>query len=348
MSGISLKSHKFRLDREDDWKKLEGLLSRLENRSIRSLSDKEMIALPALYRATLSSLSVARATSLDQDVIAYLESLSTRTYFAIYGNQTRMSTRLKHFFRVGWPQAVQNLTRETISSALVLFLGALLAYVLVRNNMDWYFSFIPESLMDSRTPASTVAELRDTLYHDGDESGLTEFASFLFSHNSRVAILAFALGFAFAIPSAALMLYNGCTLGAFVALFVDKGLGFEVGGWLIIHGATEIFAIILAGAAGIKIGWTVAFPGKQSRMEAIGKAGAEAASVLGGVVIMLFLAGILEGFGRQLITNDFVRYAIGFTTLSMWLAYFYLPRDIEVWGFEDDFKIDLSDSGNIS
>ena len=310
------------------------LLGRLENRSIRSLTDAEMIALPALYRATLSSLSVARATSLDQDVIAYLESLSTRAYFAIYGNQTRMSTRLQHFFTVGWPQAVQNVTRETIASALIMFLGALLAYVLVRNNMDWYFSFIPESLMETRTPASTVAELRDTLYHDGDESGLTAFASFLFSHNSRVAILAFALGFAFAVPSAALMLYNGCTLGAFVALFVDKGLGFEVGGWLIIHGATEIFAIVLAGAAGMKIGWTVAFPGKMSRSEAVGKAGAEAASVLGGVVIMLFLAGLLEGFGRQLITNDYVRYTIGFTTLGLWLAYFYIPRDFE----ELDYK----------
>lgn len=334
MSQISLKSHKFRLDREADWKKLELLLGRLENRSIRSLTDAEMIALPALYRATLSSLSVARATSLDQDVIAYLESLSTRSYFAIYGNQTRMSTRLQHFFTVGWPRAVQNVTRETIASALILFLGALLAYVLVRNNMDWYFSFIPESMMDSRTPASTVAELRETLYHDGDESGLTAFASFLFSHNSRIAILAFALGFAFAVPSAALMLYNGCTLGAFVALFVDKGLGFEVGGWLIIHGATEIFAIVLAGAAGMKIGWTVAFPGKMSRAEAVGKAGAEAASVLGGVVIMLFLAGLLEGFGRQLITNDYVRYAIGFTTLGLWLAYFYIPRDFD----ELDYK----------
>lgn len=339
MSGISLKSHKFRLEREEGWKQLEHSLKRLENRSIRSLTDAEMIALPALYRATLSSLSVARATSLDQDVIAYLESLSTRAYFAIYGNQTRMTTRIKHFFLIGWPQAVQNLTRETRASALIMFLGALLAFVMVSTNMDWYFSFIPESLMDTRTPASTVAELRETLYHDGDESGLTSFASFLFSHNARIAILAFALGFAFAIPSVALILYNGCTLGAFIALFVEKGLGFEVGGWLIIHGATEIFAIILAGAAGMKIGWTVAFPGEKSRMEALGLAGAEAASVLGGVVIMLFLAGLLEGYGRQLITNDFIRYAVGFTTLAMWLAYFYMPREFETQNFETrDFE----------
>ncbi len=331
MRGGSLKSHKFRTDREGDWKQLESLLARLENRSIGALSDAQLIALPALYRATLSSLSVARATSLDQDVIVYLESLTTRAYFVIYGNQTRMGTRIIRFFRIGWPKAVQNMTRETMASALVFFLGALLAFIMVRTNMDWYFSFMPESLMQTRTPASTAAELRGTLYHDGDESGLTAFASFLFSHNSRVAIFAFALGFAFAIPSVALMLYNGCMIGAFVALFVDKGLGFEVGGWLIIHGATELFAIILAGAAGIKIGWAVAFPGERSRMDSAAQAGSQAAAVLGGVIVMLFLAGILEGFGRQLISKDYARYGVGLTTLGLWLAYFYLPRNHDEW-----------------
>jgi len=68
-------------------------------------------------------------------------------------------------------------------------------------------------------------------------------------------MFAFALGFAFCIPTAFLLMYNGFALGAFVAVFSDKALGFEVGGWLIIHGATEIFAIILAGAAGLHIGF---------------------------------------------------------------------------------------------
>jgi uncharacterized membrane protein SpoIIM required for sporulation len=329
MSNISLKSHKFRTDREDSWKELERLLLKLESRSIGSLSDNDMIALPGLYRATLSALSVARATSLDQDVIVYLESLTTRAYFAIYGNQSGMFERIGKFFTVGWPRAVQEIKRETLAALIITLLGALIAYVLVSANMDWYFSFIPDGLAGDRTPASTTQELRDTLYHTGGDDGLSVFATYLFSHNSRVAIFAFALGFAFAVPSVALLLYNGCILGAFIALFVDKGLGFELGGWLIIHGATEIFAIILAGAAGMKIGWTVAFPGEQSRLEAISRAGQQSAAVLGGVIVMLFLAGLLEGFGRQLITTDWVRYTIGFSTLAMWLAYFYIPRDFD-------------------
>ncbi len=332
----SLKSTKFRKDREESWKKLELLLGKLESKSLTSLSDEEMIALPALYRSALSSLSVARATSLDQDVIKYLENLSTRAYFAVYGNKTGFFTRVKRFFLYIWPNSVRSIWRETIASVLLMFLGAALAYILVSNNMDWYFSFMPDSLAQGRTPAASAEELRKYLYHDDDANGLAVFASFLFSHNSRVAILAFALGFAFAIPSLILMIYNGIILGAFFALHVEKGLGFELGGWLIIHGATELFAICLAGAAGIKIGWSVAFPGYISRLDAIANAGRNMAAVLGGVIIMLFCAGLLEGFGRQLITNDYIRYLIGIVTLILWLGYFYLPRDEVLSDFESD------------
>ncbi|MEE9272308.1 MAG: stage II sporulation protein M [Robiginitomaculum sp.] len=335
MATASLKSHKFRTEREAGWKRLELLLLRIENRSLKSLSDEDMIALPGLYRATLSALSVARATSLDQDVVAYLESLTARAYFVIYGNQSSIFERINIFFKTGWPLAVQSLKRETLASLIITVLGVLIAYGLVHNNPDWYFSFVPEGLAGDRNPVATAEQLKETLYHQGEHNGLMTFATFLFSHNSRIAIFAFALGFAFAIPSVALILYNGCILGAFIALFASKGLGFEVGGWLIIHGTTEIYAIILAGASGIKIGWTVAFPGKHNRMDAAAKAGKETATVLGGVVVMLFIAGLLEGVGRQLITTDWVRYSIGLSSLALWLTYFYMPRAAHDLNSED-------------
>jgi uncharacterized membrane protein SpoIIM required for sporulation len=168
--------------------------------------------------------------------------------------------------------------------------------------------------------------MRATLYDHGEHKGLSVFAAFLFTHNSGVAIFAFALGFAFCLPTSMLMAYNGAMLGAFLAAFGMKGLGFEAGGWLAIHGVTEISAVILAGAAGLRIGWTLAFPGDLSRPAAMAQAGRQAATLMGGVVVMLFCAGILEGVGRQVIQNDFARYGIGLATLVAWPAYLYLPR----------------------
>ena len=106
----------------------------------------------------------------------------------------------------------------------------------------------------------------------------------------------------------------------------SQGLGSEVGGWLIIHGATELFACVLAAAAGFRIGRAVMFPGARSRLDAAREAGRVAGAAMAGVVVMLLIAGILEGIGRQLIQLDLARYAIGAGMLTLWLAYFYLPR----------------------
>ncbi len=327
MTGqLTLKSHRFRSEREQIWKELEIILKAIEGRGINSLTDEQIVALPRLYRSTLSSLSVARATSLDQSVIIYLESLCARAYYILYGSQVSLWKRIGTFFQRDWPLAAQTLWKETVISAAFTLLAAVLAYVLVTNNPDWFYTFMPESLAAGRTPSASAESLKETLYHDGDSSGLGLFASYLFSHNSKVAMFAFALGFAFCIPTVILLMYNGFVLGSFIAIFTDKDLGFEVGGWLIIHGATEIFAIILAGAAGMHIGKAVAFPGELSRTESASRAGGTASLLMAGVIIMLFFAGLLEGFGRQLVTNDFARYGVGFVTLAIWLAYFYAPR----------------------
>ncbi|HET8612302.1 MAG TPA: stage II sporulation protein M, partial [Sphingomonas sp.] len=79
-----LPSARFRAEREGDWLRLEALLDRAERRSAAALDADELLALPTLYRATVSALSVARETSLDRALIDYLEALSTRAYFLLY------------------------------------------------------------------------------------------------------------------------------------------------------------------------------------------------------------------------------------------------------------------------
>jgi len=324
---LTLKSKRFREERQDVWKEMESMLQRIEMRSVRGLTDEEIVKLPRLYRSTLSSLSVARATSLDQSVVTYLESLSTRAYYVIYSSQQRLRDRIYNFFARDWPLAVQSAWKDVAASCFIFALGMLIGFVLVANNPDWFYSFMDDQMASGRTPAATEEYLRSTIYDsDPDSDGLGAFAAFLFSNNSRVSILAFALGFAFALPTIALLLYNGLSIGAFIAVFTAKDLGFEIGGWLSIHGTTELFAIGLAGGGGILIGRAVAFPGEMTRMESMRAKSEQAAIILGGVVLMMFVAGLLEGFGRQLIQNDWIRYGIGGFMLTFWLLYFFLPR----------------------
>ena len=321
--SLSLKSSRFRQEREADWKRLEDLLNRFERGKRASLTDDEVIAIPVLYRATLSSLSMARAISLDKSLVDYLESLSTRAYFCVYSARTTVIERLARFFVKDWREAVQALWIETLVSAALALLGAVAAYVLTLQSPDWFASFVPMGLAEGRDPGASFKELHDTLHGTHGADGLGVFATFLFTHNSQIALLAFALGFAFCLPTAVLMIYNGLMLGAFFAVFAEHGLGLEFAGWALIHGTTELFAVTLAGAAGFHIGWKLAFPGALGRMQALTQAGRRAAVVMAGVVVMLAVAGLLEGFGRQLVDNTVLRFVIAGAMAAFWGTYFY-------------------------
>lgn len=324
----ALKSERFRDRRKEAWSELEFLLQRMESGGIKKLDKDDILRLPKLYRSALSSLSVARATSLDQNVIAYLESLCTRAYYRLYGTQMGLGKRFITFLSRDWPLSAQRLWKDTAVSALLILISTLVGFYMVQAEPKWFYAFVDAGLAGDRTPAASTESLRATIYTRPDDAdGLGIFASYLFSNNSRVAIFAFALGFAFGIPTVFFMLSTGFMVGGFLGLFASRGLGFEMGGWLIIHGSTEILAIILAGGAGLHIGRAIAFPASLSRVNAAALAGRTAGLLMVGVVIMLLFAGLLEGYARQLITSDILRYTIGLGLLIFWILYLYFPRN---------------------
>ena len=316
---------RFRAAHAAEWERLERLVSRIEKRSIRALNDDDLLALPLLYRSALSSLSVARETSLDRSLVVYLEQLCTRAYFQLYGVPTSALSQLGRFFVHSWPAAMQALWRETLVAFLLTVAAAIVGYVLVRGDPSWFFGIVGDGMAQGRDPSASVETLRQTLYGKHSDM-LATFAAYLFTHNAQIAIFAFALGFAFAVPTVLLIVYNGLMLGAFMAVFVPKGLGYNFTGWIMIHGTTELFAIIIAGAAGFRIGTAIAFPGRQARSDSAVQAGRTGATAMGGAVVMLAVAGLLEGIGRQTVLDDLSRYGIGLTMLVAWLLYFYLPR----------------------
>ncbi|MEL7232340.1 MAG: stage II sporulation protein M [Pseudomonadota bacterium] len=329
LKKIGLKSARFRDERLESWQALESLLSRTEGGRTGRLSDAELLELPRLYRAALSSLSVARATSLDQGVVRYLESLCERAYYTLYGVRMPLWKRFLGYLVHGWPSAVRTIWPELLVAFGITLLATLIGIGFVTSDPEWFYAFVDAGLAGERNPAASRETLESVIYTseaEKEQGAFGVFAAYLFSHNSRVAILAFALGFAFGIPTMFLLIQNGLMLGAFIGLHMNKQLGFEIGGWLSVHGTTEIGAIILAGAGGLHIGRKVAFPGRKTRLASAAASGDVGARVLGGVVIMLFIAGLLEAYPRQLVDSDGLRYAIGWGLFVMWCAYFFIPR----------------------
>lgn len=323
MAKFTLKSAEFRREREAGWRDLEGLVAKAEKQGLRGLTPDELLRLPGLYRATLSGLSVARAISLDRAVLGYLESLAARAYICVYGPQKRLGAALAEFFTERFPAAVRQARWAVLLSTLILLLGCVTSFGLTMANEDWYYSFVSEGMAGDRTPTSTTAGLRDALYEEEhDPAGLTLFASFLFSNNTRVGLFCFALGFALGIPTAILLFQTGLMLGAFLALYHARGLGPDLLAWLAVHGTTEILALLLCGGAGLMLAGGILLPGPQGRLANLARAGRSAAEIAMGAILLFFVAGLLEGFARQLITDASLRALIGIAALLWWSVYF--------------------------
>ncbi len=323
IEAAALRSDRFRQQREGDWQRLEAIVRRMESGRLGKLSDADVLDLPVLYRTVASSLSVARETSLDAATLAYLDGLVQRAWFLVYGPRVSLLGWLRRFLGGGWSASVRAIWFDLLIALGVMVAGAVVGWLLVAGDPDWYYSLVPGQFLDARAPGASREVLLDSLFGTEDQNGLSLFAAFLFSNNARVAILAFALGFAFGVPSLLLLVQNTATLGAMLWLYHGQGLTVDFIAWLSVHGTTELFAILLAGASGLHIGRSMAFPGELSVLEAAAKAGQRASQVMMGVVLMMVVAALLEGFARQLINDTPGRLTVGLSMLVFWLVYFF-------------------------
>jgi uncharacterized membrane protein SpoIIM required for sporulation len=318
-----MRSARFRQEREADWRRLEELVLRAERKGLQRMDFADTRDLAALYRQATTSLAIAREISLDKALLSYLEALTARAYLCVYAPQEQLGGLFHRFFARSAPQAIRRNALFIFFGFLAMGLGTLVGYLLYFENADWFYVFVPGGFADGRGPDATTGALRSVLYDPSpDSSGLGAFATYLFSHNTRIAIFIFGLGVFACAPAVILTFYNGLMLGAFLALHVDRGLGADLGGWLSIHGVTEISAICIACGGGLILGSAVLFPGARTRAEALREAGRDAAKVAIVAALMLVAAAFLEGFGRQLVQDRTTRFVIGWGVGLLWLSWF--------------------------
>jgi uncharacterized membrane protein SpoIIM required for sporulation len=313
------RSVRFRREREAGWEELDRLVEIALRRGLRAVPDDDVPRLVVLYRSVLSSLAVARRTALDRALVLYLDALAARAYLVVYALRRPARTELADFVRIYFPKAVRRLAPEVAVALGLFLLGVALACALYASDPEWFYAFVSSELASGRTPTASTAELRRALYHGAP--GLTTFASFLFTHNAKIGMLAFAVGIAAGVPTALLLFSNGLVMGAFLALYADRGLLVPVLGWLLPHGIPEIGAVVLCGAAGLHVGRALVWPGSLAVRDALTLAGRRAALIVGGSVLLFAVAGVIEGVFRQLVTSDAARFALVLFNVAWFVAW---------------------------
>lgn len=325
MARAALKSFEFRREREATWRRLEKLVNRFESRGVRGLSPEELGELPELYRATMSSLSVARTISLDRNLLDYLEALSQRAYIAVYGSKRPLLEIVGDFLRRGWPRSLRRLGWELGLAWSIFLVSLFTGFRMVTRDPERFYSFVDPGLAGGRGPESTRQDLLDVIYSEVPAfEELAVFSAFLFRHNANIGLLAFALGFLGGVPTGILLAQTGLMVGAFWAIHYQHGLSADIWGWLLIHGVTELSAVVICGAAGFGLARALVFPGRMARLDRLKIVGRDLGQVAVGGVLMFLAAGLIEGVFRQTIQDRTFRYLFAGTTAVLWSCYFLL------------------------
>jgi uncharacterized membrane protein SpoIIM required for sporulation len=179
-------------------------------------------------------------------------------------------------------------------------------------------------LLPSDMPTIQPPKEGEELHEEALSTGrLSEFSSFLFTHNTSVTLVAFAVGIFFGVGSAWLMFYNGITTGALAAVFFEAGQSKAFATGILPHGVIEIPAILIGGAAGMVLAEGILRARPWPRLEELPRKAKEALFLLAGILPLLMGAAIIEaGVARapELWINSGAKLAVaGMVSLGFWV-----------------------------
>lgn len=312
-----------------EWEELESLVRRAR-KSIRNLRPEELSRLDVLYRRTCTHLAQASTRTTDQGLIQYLNDLTASAHSIIYLPPRRsLLERIPRFYVETFPRCVARIGRYHLAAGVLMIVGSVIAYIAVHQDPVNAYALLMGD--NDRQPGASREQLIDILRSGRDQTGGTkfQFASFLFSHNLKVGLLAMATGALAAVPTVILTLYNGMMVGAFAAIHAQADIHGEFWAWILPHGVTELLAIVLCSGAGLRIGHALVSPGLVSRAESLRRAGEEAAITMGGIAIMLLVAAVLESYLRQSHLSQTARLTVAALSAVAWAVYFIYGRFLE-------------------
>jgi uncharacterized membrane protein SpoIIM required for sporulation len=301
------------------WQILRELLEKSAGR-VERLSPEDQAKLLRYYRAATADLANLRTSSSNPEVVRYLNQLVGEAYAVIYRAPSRRFREVLDDALFTVADTVRRRASFMLASACVFFLAAVAAFAMMGLRPDLREFLMPPE-MQPVVESWTSGELPSRTGAEG-----VMMTGFYASNNPRVAM--FTVGTA--LPTLGLgtmyiLWTNGLLLGSLSYEMAQVGLLHFL--WISVmpHGATELTGIVVAGAAGLVIGWSVINPGRYRVSDSIRQNGKDAFVLMGLAVVMMFLAAPVEGFfsfepGIPLALKAVVALVI----LTGWIAYFVL------------------------
>lgn len=295
---------------EQQWTELEEVVRQSSPRS-----PEQVDVLITRYRQATTHLAQAQARG-DQELTRQLTALVAEAYGSIHGPRPRSKRALRRFFTETFPAAVWWHRRFIVVSALLFLVPAVTIGAWMAVSADAVQASAPQSVRDAYLERDFEA------YYSSEPAA--QFATEVFINNIQVAILAFAMGILLCLPTAWVLVSNGALIGLAGGLFTAAGRWEHFWGLITPHGLLEVSAIIVSGAAGFALGWSVIAPGDQTRRASVAEAGMRSVVVVVGLIMAFLVAGLIEGFVTGSDLHTAIRVGIGVASLVGFAAWVLL------------------------
>jgi uncharacterized membrane protein SpoIIM required for sporulation len=292
-----MRQQQFEQENGEFWDTLTQLIEDLERpRYKQRLAAETRLAFPAWYRQLCSHYALANSRHFSPALLDQLHNLVLRGHPLLYRLQTAWGWRILHFILADFPRLLRRNQGYFWFALMVFLLPGLLVGMGCLYEQDLIYSILDEQQVaemegmydpNNRRPGRALARTSET-----------DFVMFGYyiMHNIGIGFRTFAGGILGGLGTLFLLIFNGIVLGG-VAGHLTR-LGFNDTFWPFVagHGAFELTAIVICGAAGLMLGHAVLAPGQQPRILALKHKAQEALQLVLGAVLMLIVAAFIEAF----------------------------------------------------
>lgn len=328
---------RFIRQRRSDWQRFESLLGRLTTVRGSRWQTQDIADLSRLYRSICYDLSLVQSRDWGARLEQYLNDLVAQGHNCLYRSPPRSLAAVIEFLRSGFPRLLRK-RKWNLVLALALFAGPLAVASLVGALRPDLAELVagPESVETART------SFRSGMYHRVDEEFASQrslMAGFYLRNNAGIAFQAFALGVFCGAGTAFVLLSNGISIGMVTGVMIADGgdTTRNFFSFVIAHGAFELTAIVIAGAAGLVLGQGTLIPGQRTRAASLVHHGTEALLLALGAGTMLLVAALIEAYFSPLPISPWLKFLVGGLMWTLVILYLSvvgreLPGDDQVTG----------------
>lgn len=302
--------------RAASWAELDRLLGVRTRRGRRSPADITRIA--ALYRVLCSDLARARAAGYSRDTLALLDALAARAHAILYRAEPWRRGAVRELLLREFPRSVRRSGGYLVVAAALFVIPLVVGLVGALQSSELAATVVPRGQLDA------MAEAYAGGISGRGEAEDTAMFGFYVHNNVGIAFRCFATGIFAGLGSAFFLAYNGLVSGVVVGYVIDSGAGRNILTFVCGHGAFELTAIVVAGAAGLRMGDALVRTAGRTRLASLRDHGPDLARLVLGVAVMLTIAAVLEGFWSPSAVPDPIKWSVA---AGLWLSVIaYLAR----------------------